>query len=98
MPVDFTELLHKLASQKFKSLWPAQSQVLESYAASHWATKDLSVELPTGAGKTLIALLVAEARRAEGKKVAVLCGRVLVRAERTVSEAIACTEGSAWCR
>lgn len=89
MPADFAVLLHKLGSQKFKTLWPAQGQVLQSYTASHWATKDLSVELPTGAGKTLIALLVAEARRAEGKKVAILsANKTLARQMLAEGEAL----------
>jgi Helicase C-terminal domain len=37
-------------------------------------TSDLAIELPTGAGKSLIALLICEAWRRDGKTVAVLTG------------------------
>ena len=37
-------------------------------------TPDLAIELPTGAGKSLIALLICEAWRQDGKTVAVLTG------------------------
>lgn len=49
---------------------------------------DLGIELPTGAGKTLIALLICEGWRREGKKVAVLSANKTL-ARQMVSEAAA---------
>ncbi len=74
MPIsrDYSQLLTSFASNKFRTLRPAQSSILHSYATSFTSTSDVAVELPTGAGKTLIALLIAEAWRQEAKKVAIL--------------------------
>lgn len=71
LPSSFVDLLHSLNSTKFKDLWPAQAHILEKYKDFH-QTPDLAVELPTGAGKTLIALLIAEAWRRSAGNVAIL--------------------------
>jgi len=42
------------------SLWIHQGDVLRAYADKHQATPDLALELPTGTGKTLPGLLIAE--------------------------------------
>jgi len=50
-------------------LWGHQDRILERYE-DRVATPDLALELPTGTGKTLIGLLVAEwRRRAHGERV-----------------------------
>ncbi len=46
-----------------QALWAHQADVLRSYHAQHLRTPDLALELPTGAGKTLPGLLIAEWRR-----------------------------------
>mgnify|MGYP001581275579 CR=1 FL=1 len=69
---DFNDFLSGFKSAKFKNLWPAQKYVLEKYADQFAEKADVAIELPTGAGKTLILLLIAEAWRQEGKKVAIL--------------------------
>ena len=46
--------------------------MLAEYAANFAAKRDVAVELPTGAGKTLIALLIAGAWLEAGKTVAIL--------------------------
>ena len=69
---DYTQFLTSFASSKFQSLWPAQARVLDAYATAFSPESDVAVELPTGAGKTLIALLIAETWRQESKKVAIL--------------------------
>ncbi len=69
---DYAAYLIRLNSAKFQQLWPNQAHVLAEYAANFAEKKDVAVELPTGAGKTLIALLVAGAWLETGKKVAVL--------------------------
>jgi hypothetical protein len=50
------------------SLWLHQGDVLRAYAEEHHTTSDLALELPTGTGKTLPGLLIAEwvRRKAEG--------------------------------
>lgn len=49
-------------------LWIHQGDVLRAYAEKHQNTPDLALELPTGTGKTLPGLLIAEwvRRKAEG--------------------------------
>lgn len=50
------------------SLWLHQGDVIRAYAESHQGTPDLALELPTGTGKTLPGLLIAEwvRRKTEG--------------------------------
>lgn len=74
MPIsqDYSQFLTGMESTKFVGLWPAQEHVLQQYSNEYTAKTDIGIELPTGAGKTLIALLIAEAWRREEKKVAVL--------------------------
>jgi hypothetical protein len=73
-PPDFDRLLASCESERFVELRTAQEVVLNAYAADHLDTPDLAIELPTGAGKSLIALLIGEAWRSAGKTVAVLTG------------------------
>jgi len=74
MPINknYSEFLKSFRSEKFKELWPAQDYVLKEYAVEFKDKPDVAIELPTGAGKTLIALLIAEAWRRENRKVAIL--------------------------
>ena len=74
MPINrnYPEFLASFDSEKFRELWPAQQYVLEKYSDEFIDKSDIAIELPTGAGKTLIALLIAEAWRQEAKKVAIL--------------------------
>ena len=74
MPIEnqYGQLLAELDSQKFRTLRPSQDNVLREYSANFKEVKDVAVELPTGAGKTLIALLIAEEFRRRGEKVAIL--------------------------
>lgn len=55
-------------SEAVSSLWIHQGDVLRAYAEKHEGTSDLALELPTGTGKTLPGLLIAEwvRRKAEG--------------------------------
>jgi len=69
---DYNEFLSSFESEKFRELWAAQAHVLNSYSDAFSPMPDLGIELPTGAGKTLIALLIAEAWRQENKKVTIL--------------------------
>lgn len=72
MPINYAEFLTTFESPKFKRLWPAQEYVLKKYSEEFRSKQDVAIELPTGAGKTLIALLLAEEWRKEAKKVAIL--------------------------
>jgi len=58
---------------KIQHLWSHQADILREYHKSLGET-DIALELPTGAGKTLVALLIAEWRRLMLKqRVAYLC-------------------------
>lgn len=70
--VDYAKLLAELGSNVYQQLRPAQESVLGNYSQEHFALADVGVELPTGAGKSLIALLIAEAWRQEGRSAIVL--------------------------
>lgn len=73
-----------------RHLWAHQADLLRSYRELD--SSDVAIELPTGAGKTLVGLLLAEYRRqARGERVAYLCPNVqLARqaAERAVDYGI----------
>ena len=72
--IDYLKLLADLGSSTFTDLRPAQVAALGIYSAGYTGAPDLAIELPTGAGKSLIALLIGEAWRRDGKTVAVLTG------------------------
>jgi hypothetical protein len=80
-PPDFQQLLVDQASKRFVSLRPAQIAVLDEYAAHHLQTPDLAIELPTGAGKSLVALLIGEVWRRQGRTVSVLTGNKALAAQ-----------------
>lgn len=50
-------------SPEIQYLWTHQGKILEDYYDNHADTKDISLELPTGTGKTLVGLLLGEFRR-----------------------------------
>ncbi|KMV18296.1 hypothetical protein ACT17_11715 [Mycolicibacterium conceptionense] len=83
---DFDARLAAFASARFKQLRPGQRQVLSAYAAHHLNTSDLAIEMPTGEGKTLVALLIADLALDGGRSVAYLTGTRQL-AERAVDEA-----------
>jgi hypothetical protein len=56
------------------NLWSHQADALRDYYSKHVADADVAIELPTGAGKTLVGLLIAEWRRQKlGHRVAFVC-------------------------
>jgi Superfamily II helicase len=72
-PIQLFDLLTGRAPS-IKFLWAHQQAMLEAYSASHEDASDVALELPTGAGKTLVGMLVGEyRRRSMGQRVAVLC-------------------------
>lgn len=56
-------------------LWAHQADLLRSYT-QHVGAPDLALELPTGAGKTLVGMLVADWRRRRGERVVYVCPTV----------------------
>lgn len=61
-------------SPEIKHLWSHQADLLRDYHRNHLRVKDVAIELPTGAGKTLVGLLIAEFRRQNFKeRVAYVC-------------------------
>lgn len=53
-------------------LWAHQADLLRDYE-KHVNAPDLAIELPTGAGKTLVGMLIAEWRRRRSERVVYLC-------------------------
>ncbi|MEU7753771.1 DEAD/DEAH box helicase family protein [Micromonospora sp. NPDC049171] len=84
--LDFEQNLVDFRSARFTQLRPGQHQVLTAYAAQHLDTADLAIEMPTGEGKTLLALLIADHALSRGWSVAYLTGTRQL-AERVEEEA-----------
>jgi hypothetical protein len=56
------------------ALWSHQADQLRTYGEQHRSTADVALELPTGSGKTLVGLLIAEWRRGTlGQRVVYAC-------------------------
>jgi hypothetical protein len=61
-------------SPEIKHLWSHQADLLRSYHKQFLDASDVAIELPTGSGKTLVGLLVAEFRRTTlNERIAYLC-------------------------
>ncbi|SEB29336.1 Type III restriction enzyme, res subunit [Rhodococcus pyridinivorans] len=84
--LDFDERLAAFESTRFTELRPGQRQVLAAYAADHRDTPDLAIEMPTGEGKTLVALMIADYALDRGYSAAYLTGTRQL-AERVATEA-----------
>ena len=78
MTVDPIKVFDSLDKSKspIKKLRQAQREVLEKYTQGELPTSRLGVKLPTGAGKSLIAILTLEAWRREGAPVAILAASI----------------------
>ena len=75
-PTDPESLFHTLRERgrEIKHLWAQQADLLRAYHQKHLDASDVAIELPTGAGKTLVGLLIAEwRRRAHSERIAYLC-------------------------
>jgi hypothetical protein len=75
-PDDPEQLYRQLAltNDGPEALWSHQADVLRSWHQEHLADRDVALELPTGAGKTLVGALIGEwSRRAGRERVAYLC-------------------------
>lgn len=61
-------------SPEIRHLWSHQADLLRAYHRQFQKARDVAIELPTGAGKTLVGLLIAEFRRqCFSERVAYLC-------------------------
>ena len=52
-----------LTRRQFPDVMPHQKEMLEVYAAEYHQKNDVALQLPTGSGKTLVGLLIADWRR-----------------------------------
>lgn len=67
-------LFRDLPRRKHASLYDHQGQILRTYVAEAKDEADVALQLPTGSGKTLVGLLLAEWRRRKfGERVVYLC-------------------------
>ncbi len=73
LSADFAKRLTGFGSARYTELRPPQARALEGYVR-HSSELDLAVELPTGYGKTLVALLIADFALERGWTVAYLTG------------------------
>ncbi|MFF7452884.1 DEAD/DEAH box helicase [Kitasatospora sp. NPDC008115] len=76
IPDDPLQLYRQLAQHNRgpAAVWGHQQDVLRDWHANHHDDPDVAIELPTGAGKTLVGGLIAEyVRRKEQARVAYLC-------------------------
>lgn len=78
---NISRIKNPLKGTRFEKLRPAQEEVLKLYFSPEYKNCDVAIELPTGAGKTLIALLILEFWRNQNKKVAVLTGNKTLAAQ-----------------
>ncbi|WP_040726656.1 DEAD/DEAH box helicase family protein [Thiomicrorhabdus sp. Kp2] len=67
-------LFRELTRRKFPDVLPHQKDMMERYASEAQNAPDVALQLPTGSGKTLVGLLIAEWRRRKYKeKIVYLC-------------------------
>src|SRR6266498_4327257 len=75
IPSDPESLFQDLRrTPEISHLWSHQADILREYYKEYAKKQDVALELPTGAGKTLVGLLLAEYRRkALNERVVYLC-------------------------
>jgi hypothetical protein len=74
VPESPDRLFRDLPRRKHASLFDHQGQILRTYFSKALDTPDVALQLPTGSGKTLVGLLLAEWRRRKfGERVVYLC-------------------------
>lgn len=67
-------LFRELPRRKFPDVLPHQQSMMQRYAGEAVTESDVALQLPTGSGKTLVGLLIAEWRRRKyQEKVVYLC-------------------------
>jgi hypothetical protein len=62
------KLLRELPRRKIPDVLPHQREIMRIYAADAMNVPDVALQLPTGSGKTLVALLIAEWRRRKNRE------------------------------
>ncbi|WP_420789095.1 DEAD/DEAH box helicase [Shewanella algae] len=68
------KLFRELTRRKFPDVLPHQAAMMQAYAAKAVGMPDVALQLPTGSGKTLVGLLIAEWRRRKFKeRIVYLC-------------------------
>jgi hypothetical protein len=73
-PIDPEALFRDLRRKTVPGLLSHQADLLRSYMEVHDQHPDIALQLPTGSGKTLVGLLIAEWRRRRyGERVVYLC-------------------------
>lgn len=73
-PDDPESLFRDLRKKTVPGLLSHQADLLRSYLAVHTQHADIALQLPTGSGKTLVGLLIAEWRRRKyGERAVYLC-------------------------
>src|ERR1700755_1414015 len=73
-PDDPESLFRDLRKKTVPGLLSHQADLLRRYLAAHTAHSDIALQLPTGSGKTLVGLLIAEWRRRKySERVVYLC-------------------------
>ena len=67
-------MFQDFSDRKLKGLLTYQGQVLNEYQATATQKPDVAIKLPTGSGKTLVGLLIADWRRRKfNERVLYLC-------------------------
>lgn len=72
--IDWQLRLTAKNSTKFEELYPSQEAALDSYSSEFFDVPNIAIELPTGSGKSLIALMILNFCMEQGLRTAVLCG------------------------
>jgi len=68
------KLFRDLTRRRFPDVLPHQAETMQAYAAEGVTPPDVALQLPTGSGKTLVGLLIAEWRRRKfNERVVYLC-------------------------
>lgn len=68
------KLFRDLTRRKFPDVLPHQAETMRAYADQGITPSDVALQLPTGSGKTLVGLLIAEWRRRKfNERVVYLC-------------------------
>lgn len=74
IPESPDRLFRDLPRRKHPSLYDHQGQILRTYVAQAMKAPDVALQLPTGSGKTLVGLLLAEwRRRKNNERIVYLC-------------------------
>lgn len=74
VPESPDKLFRDLTRRKFPDVLPHQAEMMRAYSAEGLEASDVALQLPTGSGKTLVGLLIAEWRRRKfHERVVFLC-------------------------